>query len=158
IGILGVISNSLSLSAGNNFKQAGNDINIVSGYMVASLAILALMEHHGGLRTSSVQPNLLADFARLGEQHPKFSSFTSRYLDTVRPASPSGMTRRQELIRYWRDAKVLTVDVNRESTLQKVAAQGDAHHWWDETIRLINNRIFMLYDLRAVVRGSNVGF
>ncbi|MBX9693231.1 MAG: hypothetical protein K2Z81_12655, partial [Cyanobacteria bacterium] len=67
-------------------------------------------------------------------------------------------SRREELIKYWKESKVLNVDIKRDSVVQKLSAEGKSHHWWCETIKLINNRITMLFDLRAVLRSSSVGF
>jgi hypothetical protein len=52
----------------------------------------------------------------------------------------------------------LSINVNRDSAVQKLSAEGKAHHWWSETIKMMNNRLTMLFDLRAVMRSSNVGF
>ena len=61
-------------------------------------------------------------------------------------------------MKYWQEAKVLNVNTGKESTVDKLTAEGKSHNWLSETINLINNRITMLYDLKAVLRSSNNGF
>lgn len=156
IGILGVTSNSLALSSHPEDVLASNRVNIVSGFLVSCLAITALLERHGGLRPGKPEPNLIGNVFELKSEHVNLSPLMIKYLDT--PGPISGMTRRQDLIKYWQDAKVITVNVKKESMQEKLTAEGKAHNWWNETIYLINNRIFMLYDLRAMLRTSNYYF
>jgi len=137
---------------------ASNRVNIVSGYMVAILALTALLERRGGLRPTKVEPNLLGNMFGMRTESVNLSPMLVKYLDSPEPTSQTGLTRRQELVKYWRESKVLNVNVKRKSTEEKLSAEGKSHHWWDESINLINNRIYMLYDLRAVVRASNIGF
>lgn len=82
----------------------------------------------------------------------------AKYLNSVAPGSRTNLTRREVLTKYWKESKVLSIDVKRDSAVEKLSAEGKAHHWWSETIKMINNRITMLFDLRAVLRSSNVGF
>lgn len=68
------------------------------------------------------------------------------------------MTHRDELIKYWKEAKVLSVNVRKPTVVEKLSAESKATRWWSETIGLISNRVTMLYDLRATLRSSNLGF
>ena len=158
IGILGVISNSLSLSDNSKNIFAGNQINIVSGFMVSCLALTALLESHGGLRPNKAEPNLLGNVFGKKSSYINLSPLMVNYLNSIEITSPTGLTRRQELIKYWQESKVLNVNVKHTSTHEKLSAEGRAHNWWDESINLINNRISMLYDVRAILRNSNLSF
>jgi hypothetical protein len=154
IGILGVISDSLGLSSSSYAVLVGNRINIISGLMISCLALTALLERRGGPRLNKAKPNVLYNAFGKQSNYINLSPLMVKYLNTPRPDSNTSMTKREELIKYWKEAKILNVNVKRESVVQKLSAQGRAHHWWNETINLINNRITMLYDLRATLRTS----
>jgi hypothetical protein len=158
LGILGVVSDSLGLSASSQNVLAGSHINIISGYMINGLALASILEQHGGLRPGKAEPNVLGAAFGKGSRHINLSPVMIRYLNTVAPVSQTNLSRREELIKYWKESKVLNVNIKRDSAVQKLSVEGKAHHWWCETINLINNRITMLFDLRAVLRSSSIGF
>ncbi len=157
IDILGSISNSLGLSSHSNYVLAGNNVNIVSGYLVSCLAILALAETRGFLRPTEAEPNLIASAFDNQPHSLKLSPTSAGYLD-LPSAIDAGMSRRQALLKYWRYSKVLNIDVGKEPNIEKLTAEGRGHSWWTETISLIRNRLVMLYDLRATLRTSNAKF
>lgn len=158
IGILGIISDSLGLSIDSTYVLYGDRLNLVSGGLILGLAGGALLERQGGVRLSKAAPNHLSAAFGRGSRFVKLSPLMVSYLNATSPHSPSNLSRREELVKYWKESRVLNVNVKRESTMQKLSAEGKAHHWWSETIKLINNRITMLYDLRAVLRSSSIGF
>lgn len=158
LGILGLVSGSLGLSAGSQNVLAGSNLTIVSGYLLDGLALASIVEQRGGNRPTKAQPNSLGTAFGKSSQYVKLSPVMVRYLNAVAPVSQTNMSRREELIKYWKESKILNVNIRRESVIQKLSAQGKAHHWWSETINLINNRITMLFDLRAVLRSSSIGF
>ena len=154
---IGFIAGSLGLAGTNSDVLATNRLSIVSASVSSGLALASMLELRGGWRPDKATPNALgAAFKR--ETVYKLSPVTVRYLNAVAPNSPLNLSRRETLIKYWKESKVLSVNVKRESNIQKLCVEGNAHHWWSETIHLINNRITMLFDLRAVMRSSNVAF
>lgn len=153
--VLGLIATSLGLAATPADVVVTNKLAIISSAMSGGLAGVALMEGRGGWRPEKAKPNSLN--AAFGKNF-NFSPVTIRYLNSTTPDSQLNLSRREALLKYWKEAHVLSVNTKREATVQKLSAQGKAHHWWSETIHLINNRITMLFDLRAVMRSSNVGF
>ncbi len=156
IGILGIISDALPLYAGKNNALYANRVNIVSGGLILGLAGAATLETQGGLRTKHANPNHLGEvFAK--PTSVRLSPLMVRYLDAPSPFSETNLSRRQELIKYWKESKLLNIDVSKEANIEKLSAEGKAHHWWNENIKLINNRITMLYDLRALLRSSHYG-
>jgi hypothetical protein len=147
-----IIDGPLGLSRIPRDVKQGDTLNIVSGLMVGGLAGLAFMERPGGLRPSNnkAKPNMLG--SAFGMDTPIESSFTplmSRFMESIPADTTSGLTRREELIHYWQKSRLLQVNVKRPSMRQKLAANGPAHHMWHERMKLIGNRISMLYDLRA---------
>jgi hypothetical protein len=154
-GILGLVATSLGLAATPADVLAANKIVIVSSAVSSGLALASMLEQRGGWRPGKAEPNALGAAFRKTSEH-KLSPVTIRYLNTSAPDSRANLSRREVLIKYWKESKVLSVNIKRDSTVQKL--EGNARHWWSETIHLINNRITMLFDLRAVMRSSNVAF
>lgn len=157
LGILGIIADSLGLSTNANYVLAGDRINIISGYLVASLALMALAERHGFIRTKEPEPNLIASAFDNQPHAVTLSPTSAGYLD-LPSALNASMSRRQELLEYWRSSKVLNINVSKQSNIEKLTAEGMGHHWWTESITLIQNRVTMLFDLRAIIRTSNAKF
>lgn len=155
IGILGAISNCLGLSNSAGNVLASNRINIVSGIMIGCFALATVAEKRGGLRPDGKpQVNPLGGvFNRPSEGIP-LSPVLVAYLDSKSPFG-SEMTRRQELIKYWTEARILNVDVKKPSVVSRLSAEEKSRQWWSETITLISNRVTMLYDLRATLRTFN---
>ncbi len=158
IGLLGVTADSLGLSKNDQYVLDGNRINIISGLMVSCLAVTALLERHGGYRPSKAEPNGLAAVFGQKSEYKSLSPLMVRYLNSPSPTVPEAGSRREALIQYWKSTKVLGVNVNKNSNVEKLSAEGRAHHWWSETIKLIHNRITMLYSLRATLRTSIIEF
>lgn len=159
INVLGLISDGpLGLSADPKLNLYGNRLNIVSGYMVGGLTAAAVVERHGGLRSTQAQPNLLSSaFGLKNSSNFQLSPSLLKFLQAVAPTSSDGRTRMEELVEYWKVSKILSCDVQRQSTREKLSANGPSHHYWSENIKLMTNRIRMLYDLKAVVSLMNYG-
>lgn len=154
---IGFVATSLGLIGTNGDVLATNRISIVSAAVSSALALATMLEQRGGFRPDKAKPNALgAAFKK--ETEYKLSPTTIRYLNAVEPDMQTNLTRREVLIKYWRESKVLSVNIKKDSTVQKLCVEGNAHRWWSETIHLINNRITMLFDLRAVMRSSNIAF
>lgn len=158
LGILGVISDSMGLSSNKNNVLNADRINIVSGYMIASFALASVAASHGGFRPGKAEPNGLGAAFGKDSAYVKLSPLMVRYLSGPSPMSTANQSRREELIRYWKETKVFNINIDRPSAVEALSAEGRGHRWWCETIKLINNRVLMLYDLRAVLRTSNQGF
>ncbi len=151
----GFIATALGEGGTDAEVLATNKISIVTAAVGSLLALLTMLEQHGGWRPGKAKPNALGVAFRK-DYEDKFSPVTIKYLNTVAPGAPTNLSRREVLIKYWKESKVLSVNIKRDSTVQKLCVEGNAHHWWSETIHLINNRITMLFDLRAVMRSSNI--
>lgn len=160
IGILGVTYNGIGLSARSQNVLYADRINIVSGYMVSNLALLALAETRGGWRPGSPEPNALSSAFKLPykeDYKTRLSPFVVHHLDSEAPYSSQRLSRRNELIAHWKNSKAFSVNVEKPGIAEKLSATKEKTHFWDESIKLVRNRIYMLYDLKAVVRSSNVG-
>jgi hypothetical protein len=159
IGILGIIhTGPLGLSASHLHHLYGNRINQVSGFMVAGLTAANLVERHGGVSLTKAQPNELGVAFNL-QTAPEYTlpRTLSKFFNSVAPDSTDGLTRKDELIKYWTQTKLVTVNVEKTSVRRKLAADPTAHYWFSETIKLISNRIVMLYDMRATIDQIDIG-
>lgn len=159
LGILAmVIDGPLAQTQNKHRVLDSNQLNIVSGLMVGGLAALAFMERRGGIRLSRAEPNLLGQ--TLGLNAPSYEQlppFLWTYLNSVPPESDSGLTRRQQLLEYWKSSKGLCINIKKISTMEKVSVLGAHHHQWCESIKLITSRVTMLFDLRAMIDLLNTG-
>jgi len=157
-GVLGQIANSLGLTGKPQYVKSANYTVIATSAIGTGMAALSMLEQHGGWRPDKAKPNALGAAFGKNSERIDFSPVTIQYLNSVAPDSKPNLSRRETLIKYWKESKVLSVNINRDSEVQKLSAEGKAHHWWSETIKMVNNRLTMLFDLRAVLRSSNVGF
>lgn len=136
-----------------------NRLNEVSGMMVGGFALMSAICQFGGIRTTKTPQNMLGSALGLNNtvEATKMSPQLLSYFNSISPESTSGMTRKTELMSYWKHARFLSTNVEKKSNVEKLAANGPAHHFWDENIRLLTNRIFALYDLRAQIDTMDVG-
>ncbi len=159
LGILSIIIDGpLEETKNPNKILAGNRLNIVSGLTVGGLALLALCEQRGGIRRSKAEANLLGQ--TLGLDSPetvRLPPMLWTYLNSIPPNSNSGLTRREQLIEYWKTAKILPINIKKQGTAEKVSAFGPQHRQRCETIKLLTARITMLFDLRAMIDLLNTG-
>jgi hypothetical protein len=162
LGILStIIDGPLAQSHNPTDNYRANILNIVSGFMVGGLAALALFEQRGGIRNSKAEPNMLGQTLGLNPpEKEKLPPLLWTYLNSVCPGSEryeQVLTRRQQLLEYWKTNKVLTINIKKQSNIEKVSALGPHHSRWSENIKLISNRITMLFDLRAMTDLLNTG-
>ncbi|MDR3617626.1 MAG: hypothetical protein P4L53_28975 [Candidatus Obscuribacterales bacterium] len=153
-----LIDGPLGESASKSRVRTSNYLNIVSGYTVGGLALLAFAEQRGGIRHSKAEPNLLGQ--PLGLDPPsdeRLPPILWSYLNSTAPTSKRGLTRREQLLEYWKTANVLPINVQKSSTKERVSALGPHHSKWCETIKLMNARVTMLFDLRAMTDLLNTG-
>lgn len=157
-GIIGEVAGGLGFRNNRRDSMYTSNIFIISSAISTALAAISMLEQHGGWRRGEAKPNALGAAFGKKSEHVMLSPVGAKYLNSVAPGSRTNLTRREVLTKYWKESKVLSIDVKRDSAVEKLSAEGKAHHWWSETIKMINNRITMLFDLRAVLRSSNVGF
>ncbi|MBX9690185.1 MAG: hypothetical protein K2X27_25965, partial [Candidatus Obscuribacterales bacterium] len=153
--VLGTVGGSLAIPGTESLLVATRKMSITSASLRSLLAGATVLEQRGGWRPDKAKPNALA--AAFGKEC-KFSPVSIQYLNSVAPDSTTNLSRRETLIKYWKESRVLSVNIERDSVVQELSAERKAQHWWSETIHLINNRITMLFDLRAVMRSGNLGF
>lgn len=153
INILGIIIDGpLGLSSKEKYQTYDNNLTIVSGLLAIGLGSAAFLERKGGIRLSKAEPNMLGPCFNLDSSaKARYSPLLLKFLNSPSPATSGKLSRREELIEYWKRSKLLDLNVKKVATAQKVSATGPKHHWWNETIKLLKNRVDMLYDVKAVV-------
>lgn len=153
-----IINGPLGLSGNKRWVRASNILNIVSGLAVGSLAGMTVLEQHGGKRPLPVYPNMIGQCLGLAPPGQyRFSPVVWKFINEVPPNSTNGRTRVQQMMVGWKQAKTIYVNMDKESTREKVAAYGPAHTKHSESIKLIKNRLNMLYDVDGIVGLMNRG-
>lgn len=153
-----IIDGPLEQTKNRHMILDGNRLNIVSGLTVGALAVLALCLQRGGTRPSKPEANLLGQI--LGLEPPeseKLPPILWNFLNSPAPGVATDLTRRRQLTEYWQTAKVLPINIKNTATVEQVSAFGARHRQRCETIKLINTRITMLFDLRAMCDSLNTG-
>lgn len=157
INVLGmIIDGPLLLSTNERYILAGNRLTIVSGCLAWGLAAMTYTLRKGGIRLTKSQPNMLAAcFGSASKSNNKYTPLLLKFLNT--PAPGRATIRKDELMQYWTKTKSLDVKVSNLAVQQKLAANGDKHHFWNETLRLLGNRLSMMVDLRALLDQIDMG-
>lgn len=158
INILGIIIDGpLGLKNKLSYQLADDRLTIVSGIMGFCLGCAAFLAQHGGFRLKKAEPNVLAAcFGLNSPANDQYQPLALRFLNVAAPESSDKLTRREELIHYWKTSKLLSIDVTKPKSQNKLAVLGP-HHRWDENIKLIRNRLTMLFDLKSTVNMLDVG-
>lgn len=158
LGILGLVSDGF-LGQTSDFQnnQAANIINIVSGMATSTLGLTAFLLRRGGIRMTKAKANMLGpclDVESVGKK--KYSPLLLKFLNAPDINSKKNLTHKQELINYWNSAQLLTIkDVTKRSNAEKIVASGKHHHWWNESLKLLRNRITMMHDLKSILNLIN---
>ncbi len=158
LGILGGTANALSLSSHPSYRRDGDKLNIVVGYNIAGLALATVLEGHGFWRPGTAEPNVLASAFGNNSSGPTLSPLMLRYLNTPDPRSNNKHIEKERTDQILERSKSMRINPKDEKTVEKLSAEGQAHHKLDETIKMLNSRVSMLFDLRAMMRSSSVGF
>lgn len=154
LGILGVVEDGF-LGQTTDFKtnQAGNIVNIISGMSTATLGTLAFLLRRGGIRLKSPNANMLGPALNVESTgKEKYSPLLLKFLEAPDILSADKLTHKQVLMNYWKTANLLSIkDVTKPANAEKIAASGKHHHWWNENMKLLRNRVTMMHDLKSVL-------
>ena len=143
-GTFGSVAGLLYLK---HYSHRGNEMFVISGGIGTALSVLALQLMRGGSRLIDTHPNELADvFGIPSKEEYRFSPLVAGFLNSKEPLSREGKSRRDELMRYWKDQKVTTVQVTKTSVQTRLASMPQAKA---DTIKIVTNRIEMLRNLNA---------
>ncbi len=153
LNILAIIIDGILVLSGNTrWGRASNMLNIVSGLSVGGFAAATVLEQRGGWRPLPSRLNMLGQC--LGMAPPdqyRFSPVVWKYINSVPPTSSTGRTRVENLRMMWKQSKHIYPNMDKQSMREKVAAFGPAHSERCETIKLVKDRLNMLYDVQGLV-------
>jgi hypothetical protein len=151
-----ILYGPLGLSSYHENSIYADRLKIIAGFLTIGLGAVSLLEHHGGFRLHAVKPNMLGlCFDLKSSAQAGYEPFVWQYFNSLDFAASVKISRKDELVRYWRSSKLLDVNLGKRTTIEKVAATGRSHHKVDETIKLTTNRVAMLYDLRAMLNSMD---
>jgi len=154
-GVFSLISGPLALA---HFDVQANELAIISGGTTALLSVLALWQARGGSQKDKCNPNMLGQiFNKTTPDSERYSSTVWAYLNSIPSDSKNKITRREWLVAHWKEAGVQTINMNKEKNIDKLTAIGKGHTKRSETIKLINNRIFMLHDVERTLATLDIG-
>jgi len=151
-GLAMIIDGKLGESGSHQVVHASNVLNIVSGFLVGGLALMTVLEQRGGGRPLPANPNMVGQC--LGISPPaeyRFSPTLWKFINEPPPGSSAGQSRVQLMLSSWKQCKTINFNMDKQSNREKVAAYGPAHSQHSETIKLLKNRLNMLFDVRNVV-------
>ena len=159
LGILAtIIDGPLGITKKKKLNLYGDRLNIVSGFTVGGLAGLSLIAQRGGFRHTKSGPNLLGQtFGLQTPSEEQLPPIINAYMNSVPPGFSNGVTRREQLVKYWQTTKILPINIKKAANIERVSAYGSRHHRWCETIKLMTARVSMLSDLRAMIDRMNIG-
>jgi hypothetical protein len=147
-----IIDGSLGESGNSRHVRASNMLNIVSGLSVGGLALLTVLEQRGGGRPLPAHPNMVGQCLGLAPKNEyKFSPAVWQFINEPPPGSQSGQTRVQLMMLSWKQTRSINVNMDKQSTREKVSAYGPAHTKHSESIKLLKNRLNMLFDVRGII-------
>jgi hypothetical protein len=147
-----IIDGELGESGNSRYVRASDVLNIVSGLSVGGLALLTVLEQRGGERPLPVHPNMVGQCLGLAPKNEyKFSPVVWQFINEPPPGSISGQTRVQLMKLSWKQTRSINVNMDKESTREKISAYGPAHTKHSETIKLLKNRLNMLFDVRGII-------
>ncbi len=157
--VLGILLyGPLGLSSVPRYNLYADRLKVIAGLVGTGLASASFLEYRGGLRPTKVAPNMLgACFGLQSKATSQFCPHVLKFLNSPVSGQASNATRREVLLSYWRSTKHANLDLSKRSVIEKVAATGSSHHWWNESIKLIRSRVDLLYDLRAVIDEMDSG-
>lgn len=148
-GILGVISQGLVMKGRN---EQANTLDLISGSALLLLSSAALIQARIGRRPSKPELNVLAQIlvpsATPSEVMP---SSVQHYLNSS--ATENGLTRRESLIKRWKNSGVITTNLKNERNLVKLSAYANTSR--RESVQFISDRIVMLHDVKTTIESMD---
>lgn len=151
-GISGALGNALDINPSVKVEDAGDILEMAGGGVTTALGFLALRQEGGEKRKLPGTPNMLAKlFDRPTTETTEYPRSVWDFLNAVPAGVPGKETRRQRLIKRWVSLGLL--ESPRSATwryqVEHVTSTTSRHH--KITIGLLEKRIMMLTDLRALV-------
>jgi hypothetical protein len=151
-GVLGVLSGPAFL---HNEPKTGTILLLLASSIGLGLSSMSLLASRSGTKKIDGGTTVLADVYHLNQPEQDHNPLVvMKFLNSVPPQSLSKKTRIENLMDGWQRAHYLRS--TSESNLQKMAALESAVGKQRENIRLISDRIRMLFDTQYTVQELDV--
>lgn len=146
-GVLGIMKQSLFL---NHRRQASQYPLVVSASVGTGLSAINLLTQNIWFRKIDHEPNTLRHFFSDRYAPPDANrSYLWKFFNQQVPGSTHNLTRREVLMKHWES--VAALNAKNEARLHKLSAAPIDQHAHFENIRLLTQRISLLYDLKTHV-------
>lgn len=152
-GILGIISGPMFL---HGLPIAGTDLLLLASSIGLGLSTISLYESKSGTKKIDGETTVLAQVFKVAHEEPPHRLDTViKFMRSAPPESTDKKTRIETLIASWKKGHYLRK--TDEKSLKKVAAVQPEAQKYKENIRLIGDRIRMLFDTQWTVQQLDVG-
>lgn len=151
IGILGVLSGPAFL---HGKPTLGTELLLIASCLGLTFSTAAfLVNRTQGRKPVDGGTTVLADVFHLQKPTPDKhrADIVAAYMNAVPAGSVGNQTRIQELIENWKKGRYLRAQ-NSEVQLQKLSAIQPADKKLYENIRILNNRVRMLFDTQHMIQ------
>ena len=147
-GVLGVVSGPLFL---DGKSVAGTELLLLASSIGLGLSTISLWETRSGSKKIDGETNVLAHVFDLPVTEPPHRLDTViKFMTSIPPGSTSNKTRVQELIEGWKKGHHLRT--TSEKQLERLSALQPVAQKYNENIRLLSDRIRMLFDTQWTVQ------
>lgn len=154
----GVFSEIIGGQSLHGLQAQPNELAIVSAGTTLSLVLLSLWQSRGGSSKRDAHPNMLGEiFNKNVSESERLPHTVWEYMNSVPPDATDGLTRREWLKKYWKKQGALSINLDKKNNIDKLTAMGPGYSQKCETIKLINNRIYMLNDVERTLETLDIG-
>jgi hypothetical protein len=147
-GTLGVCSGPMFL---HGYPITGTTLLLLASSIGLGLSTISFQQARSGSKKVDGGTTVLADVFHLDLPITRAhqTDVVTNYMNAIPPISKDGKTRNQVLVDGWKKGKYLGND--KEKTLQKLSAYVPEGKTYKENIRLLRNRIRMLFDTQYTI-------
>jgi hypothetical protein len=151
-GVLGAIRTGMLMNSHTSHAMldSSNYIRSTTSGIGVVLTSLTFMEMKSGKRKIDTDPNSLAGIYSIESARPLYlPGMVWTFLNSTPPEIKNGVSRREILLKQWLSLRKL--DPANLPRIHSIAATPQKPDEETESIRTLNDRIFMLHDLHAMI-------
>jgi hypothetical protein len=150
-GALAMIGSSIQIGGGNAISNAGNVLEVGAGALSTGISTYALKQSSGERRSAGADPNMLARLFNLPTTKDRdIPTPIWNYLNEPIPGG-QGVSRRDLLIERWVRLGRIPPPTSKAGQRRAALLAGTVAQTHEVTIDLLDNRVSMLNDMRAVI-------
>lgn len=150
-GALAMIGSGIQIGGGNAINNAGNLMEVAAGALSTGISTYALKQSSGERRSAGVDPNMLARLFNLPTTKDRdIPAPIWNYLNEPIPGG-KGESRREQLIQRWVQLGRIPPPTSKAGQRRIALLAGVVAQSHEVTIDLLDDRVAMLNDMRAIV-------